>query len=157
MSHVVGRGRYARETYPRTPSAGSSPARAWADNSAGNVPLPAGTRENLVSITVTPTKSGIFRLIGTGCVADTSAAPNDFTPGFSFGDGAPSVNLYGAASPYTKIAASGQVAYALVFETDASTPPFPLGVPVQLNFVGSCGSGNGNVPASGAQFDVQEI
>lgn len=162
MSFIIGRGRYARESYPQSPGAGSgaAPARAWADNSAGNVPLPAATRENLVSITVTPKKSGVFRLIGTGCVQDTSAAPNNFTPGFSQGNGPPSVNIYSAASPFVDIPASGQVGYALDVQTDQGVinlPPFPLGVPVQFNFVGSTGVGNGNVPSSGAQFDVQEI
>jgi hypothetical protein len=116
---------------------------------------------NLVSITVTPTKSGVFRLIGTGAVVDTSGAPNNFTPGFSQGAGPPSFNIYTPATPFVQIpTAFGVAPYSLVVETDQGSialPPFPLGVPVQFNFAGSAGAGDAGVPAHGAQFDVQEI
>jgi len=137
-------------------------AHGWADN-PGDI-VRAITDEYLAFVTVTPEKSGLFRVTGGAVLQFNQVSPASPTIAISsfllkIGHGNLPTIDYASATPINVIAqsqaANASSAYGgLVFET---TSPLPLGAPVKIGLVLAGGNGELTCPAHSAQVMVMEI
>jgi hypothetical protein len=158
VSAIIGRGRYARETYP-APSGGGAAAlaREWADNpQAIGVASAAGS--TLASVTITPKVTGKFRVIITGVIF--SSVANYFTCRVGHGpiDPVPADYTSGIYQVPVAVTTDG-VGFSLVVDLDKIAVPFvfPVGVPVRIAVGGAGNIGGCSISAGGVQIEVQEV
>lgn len=161
MSFIIGRGRYARATYP-TPArgggaGGATPARNWNEHTTNGIA--SGTPTIVVSTTVTPATSGIFRVTVTGsAVGGGDGGQDQFTPSLSNG-GSATPAIATSSSQFTSHDNSQDATIAWVVDLDkagGTGTPYPLGTPVQFNAVLEF-SGNNAPAVSTLQIEVQEV
>jgi hypothetical protein len=158
VSNIIGRGRYARETYP-APSGGGATAlaREWADNPQGFL-VASGNGSTLASVTITPKVTGKFRVIITGVILSSLA--NRFTCWVGHGPVDPVPADYTSAIYKVPVAvANDGVGFSLVVDLDKIAAPFifPVGVPVRIAAGGGGDIGGCSILASSVQIEVQEV
>jgi hypothetical protein len=141
MSHVVGRGRYARETYPSppppAPTPSVAPASEWAAALAGNL---NGSPTIVVSKSITPKVTGRLVVTITAAVQNQSDSGNaEIDVSVTHGAGV----LTPADGPVVQYTINdnggGREFATIAFEVDlgrvASPVLFPVGTPVIINAV----------------------
>ena len=137
--YIIGRGRYARETYPSppAPAPGAAPASEWNAALAGNL---NGQPTVVVSKEITPTVTGRLVVTVTAAVqnqSDSGTCPIDVSVTHGAGVLSPAD---GPAVRYTiNDNGSGREFGTIAFEVDLGrvSPPviFPVGSPVTINAV----------------------
>jgi hypothetical protein len=158
VSAIIGRGRYARETYP-APSGGGAAAlaREWANNPQG-ILVGSANGSTLASVTITPKVTGKLRVIITGVIL--SAGANRFICWVGHGPTDPVPADYTSASYQVPAAISNDgVGFSLVVDLDKIAAPitFPVGVPVRIAAGGAGNIGGCSISAGGVQIEVQEV
>ena len=143
MGHLAGHGRYGRETYPSPPppagGGGATLTSGWGDSTEGSVSQGGGPTAIVASTTVTPAKTGKFRVWVTGTIQNDSDS-GQVLVSQAVGHG-PTVGVIDYTGGDVQIEDNGggreYATLNLVVDLDRTATPvtFPLGTPVEINAV----------------------